>query len=66
MGALALTADDVAGIDLDRCIGCGLCVTSCPEEALALVQKPEKQLKTPPANGFEQMLQMAQKRGIRR
>ena len=64
MDAIALTADDVAGIDLDRCIGCGLCVTTCPEEALSLIQKPEKQLKTPPANGFEQMMQMAQKRGI--
>jgi len=64
MGAIALTADDVAGIDLDRCIGCGLCVTTCPEEALSLIQKPEEQLKTPPANGFEQMTQMAQKRGV--
>jgi electron transport complex protein RnfB len=64
MGAIAFTADDVAGIDLDRCIGCGLCVTTCPEEALSLVKKPEKQVKAPPANAFEQMMQMAQKRGI--
>jgi len=64
MAAIALTADDCAAVDLDRCIGCGLCVTTCPEEALSLVKKPDTQVKTPPANGVEQMLQIARKRGI--
>jgi len=64
MGAVAATAQDVADIDLDRCIGCGLCVTACPEEALALVKKPAEDVKIPPANAFEQMVQMAQKRGL--
>ena len=53
-----------ARIDRDRCIGCGLCVTTCPDEALALIQKPEEQLKIPPVNSFEQMMGIAQKRGI--
>jgi len=65
MGALKMNDDDVAQINPDRCIGCGLCVTTCPTEALQLVPKPEEKRRTPPANNVEQMMAMAEKRGIR-
>ena len=39
---------EVAEINLDRCIGCGLCVTTCPEEALSLKEKPEAERRVPP------------------
>jgi Fe-S-cluster-containing hydrogenase component 2 len=43
----AITYDDgVAVVDLSACIGCGLCVTTCPDEAIRLFEKPET--KTPP------------------
>ncbi|MCG8572732.1 MAG: 4Fe-4S binding protein [Spirochaetes bacterium] len=29
-------------IDLDRCIGCGLCVTKCPAQALKLMKKEQQ------------------------
>ena len=32
--------NDIIVIDLDRCIGCGVCVANCPEGALQL-QKHE-------------------------
>jgi ferredoxin len=48
MEAISLTEDQVASINLDRCIGCGLCINSCPEEALTLVSKPEEQCRKPP------------------
>ena len=38
----ALTEDgDRVSLNLDRCIGCGLCVTTCPSGALILVRKPD-------------------------
>jgi Na+-translocating ferredoxin:NAD+ oxidoreductase subunit B len=64
MAALSMTSDAKARIDLARCIGCGLCVTTCPSDALSLVLKPEDQRKVPPMNSAEQMMTMAQKRGI--
>jgi ferredoxin len=48
MGAISMTEDQVAGINLDRCIGCGLCINTCPEEALTLVSKPEEERREPP------------------
>jgi Na+-translocating ferredoxin:NAD+ oxidoreductase subunit B len=38
----AVTIDDrldVSLVNLDRCIGCGNCVTTCPAGAMALVKK---------------------------
>ena len=37
----------------EHCIGCGLCVTTCPAEALKLEKKPEEMLYTPPATVFD-------------
>lgn len=64
MGALEMNDGGSAEINLDRCIGCGLCVTTCQEEAIRLIPKPEGKHRTPPANTLEQMMYMAQKRGI--
>ena len=38
MDALTM-GDSAVMLDLDRCIGCGLCVTTCPTGALTLVRK---------------------------
>jgi len=62
MDAIALNGDEVAEIDLDRCIGCGLCVTTCPTEAMQLQAKEVHY--TPPATTAEQMMTMAQSRGL--
>jgi Fe-S-cluster-containing hydrogenase component 2 len=55
--------DDQSLVDLNRCIGCGLCVTTCPQEALKLVRKPEEQLYQPPETGAETYLRIALERG---
>lgn len=62
MDAVAME-DDIAMVDLDRCIGCGLCVTTCPTEAMRLAKKSEDRLYTPPQNGVETYMRIAQERG---
>jgi electron transport complex protein RnfB len=38
MGAIEVV-DEIATVDEAKCIGCGLCVTGCPSEALKLVRR---------------------------
>ena len=64
MGALQMTEEGTARVNPDRCIGCGLCVVSCPTEAIQLVAKPEAERRVPPTSMAEQMMLMAQKRGL--
>jgi electron transport complex protein RnfB len=63
MGAIAINDDDVAEVNRDRCIGCGLCVTTCPGQAMRLVLKPEGQRFAVPKSVTETALKMAEKRG---
>ena len=45
----AISADEgTANVDLNRCIGCGVCVTKCPTDAIELKQKENKYV--PPKN----------------
>ncbi|MFQ5979275.1 MAG: DUF362 domain-containing protein [Candidatus Heimdallarchaeota archaeon] len=54
--------DEISTIDLDRCIGCGLCVTTCPEGALSLQRKAENDLVTPPTNVYELYMKIGTER----
>ncbi len=47
----------------DRCIGCGLCVTTCPTDSLSLVRKPEEEQRPVPKDIVAATIQLAQARG---
>ncbi len=64
MDAILLDDDELAQVNLDRCIGCGLCVTTCPTEAICLEKKPEKEYTIPLKTTMEQMMNMAKYRGV--
>ena len=49
MQALAEEGDRVA-LNTDRCIGCGLCVSTCPSGALTLVRTPDREPTQIPVN----------------
>ncbi len=61
----ALFLDDgIIQVDRDRCIGCGLCVTTCPNEALMLQRKPETELRPLPRTNLETHLNLGKTRGV--
>ena len=51
MDAISMDAEQVARVDLQHCIGCGLCVSSCPEQAASLEPRPKESVVVPPARG---------------
>jgi translation initiation factor RLI1 len=50
-------------IDKNRCIGCGLCVSKCPDNALALLRKPLSEQKDVPKNFYQTYIRLGRSRG---
>jgi Pyruvate/2-oxoacid:ferredoxin oxidoreductase delta subunit len=63
VGAIEETEDSYRVIT-DRCVGCGLCVTECPTEAIKLVRKPEEDITHPPKDEESWNQERARLRGV--
>jgi len=47
----------------DRCIGCGLCVSTCPADALTLIRRPESEQMKVPRDMVQAAIQLGKARG---
>lgn len=42
-GAISIDGDETASVDLERCMGCGLCQVVCPTEAISMREVRDKE-----------------------
>ena len=47
----------------DRCIGCGLCVSTCPTDSIRLVRKPDSEQPETPKDIVQNLMQLGKARG---
>ena len=60
--AAIVSEDGATAVIADRCIGCGVCVTVCPADAITLVQRPPAERTEPPRTVVHWALERADNR----
>ena len=63
VGAISVSGDAYAVVP-EKCIGCGLCLSTCPTEAISFVRKDAKDILVPPKNEDEWYDARAAARGV--
>ncbi len=56
--------EDFYSILRERCIGCGLCLTTCQGEAIQLIRKDDKEIVSPPFDEANWFKQRGENRGV--
>lgn len=57
-----LTEGESTEVDLARCIGCGLCISTCSQKAISLI--PRQHAPSIPANFLHMQTRLSKKRGL--
>lgn len=60
----ALSLDNIAIVDPVRCVGCGVCVPNCPEQAMYLLRRSNEEDIPPPATHKDWLYERASTRNI--
>jgi electron transport complex protein RnfB len=60
----ALVTDQVAIVDENRCVGCGVCVINCPDGAMSLTRRPDREIGEVPVSDFDWGMKRAASRGL--
>ena len=55
--------DEKVVLDVNHCIGCGLCVSTCPTKSLRLVRKPESEQSEIPKDIISSSIHLGRTRG---
>ena len=63
MDAVFQQEEGLRSVNQDRCIGCGLCVSKCPAEAIHLKARSKTDRYEPPKTEMDFYMEMAQTRG---
>ena len=56
--------EQIYSVNEQRCIGCGLCISTCPTEAIQMIRKAEEEIKQPPLDEMAWFEERAQQRGV--
>ena len=56
--------DDVYRIIPEKCIGCGLCISTCPSEAISMKRKLPEEIVPPPKDEMDWYEKRAIERGV--